>query len=214
MVDKFIMVDLDDERTVKIAEVLGNKTCKKILGVISESDRELSSSDISSKLKIPLNTVDYNLKKLISIGLVEETKRFFWSVKGRKIKTYVAANKKIIISTKPKFGRVIATALLFGAVGFAAKLYGNIFGVSKEVYGGNFISTVQPEVLEKMSEGARLMANSPSISDANNLVSTISSAPVIQISSLFSNTFIWFVIGAIVGTIGYFLYKKLKGGKF
>jgi DNA-binding transcriptional ArsR family regulator len=213
MADKFIMVDMADERTSKIAEVLGNKTCKNILGSISESEKGLSPSEISTKLKIPLNTVDYNLKKLTSTGLVEESKSFFWSVKGRKIKTYVAANKKIIISTKPRFTGVIASALLFGVAGFAVKLFANIYGASMNVYGNNFINTAQPDMLEKMASGPDLVANAPSISDAAGLVSTNSYEPIIQVSSIFSNTFVWFALGALMGILGFVLYKKMKGGR-
>lgn len=213
MADKFIMVDMADERTSKIAEVLGNKTCKNVLGAISESEKGLSPSDISLKLKLPLNTVDYNLKKLISTGLVEESKSFFWSVKGRKIKTYVAANKKIIISTKPRFTGVIASALLFGSVGFAAKLYSNIFMASKEVYSNNFINPVQPDMVQKIASGSGIIANAPSISDASSLAAVSSSNPIIQLSSIFSNTFVWFVFGALIGVLGFVLYKKMKGGR-
>ena len=97
--DKFIMISLGDERAKKISEVLGNATCKKILDYLAET-KEASENDISKDLKIPLNTVEYNLKKLISVGLVEKTKNHFWSQKGKKIPTYKAAKKHIIISPK------------------------------------------------------------------------------------------------------------------
>ncbi|VVB78341.1 Beta propeller domain protein [uncultured archaeon] len=99
--DKFILMDMDDERSKKIAEVLGNKTCKKIIDYLSEV-KEASEKDIATALSIPINTVEYNLKKLIESGLVEKTKNFFWSVKGRKIDMFKLAKKHIIISPKSK----------------------------------------------------------------------------------------------------------------
>ena len=69
MDDKFIMMNLDDERSKKVAEVLGNKTCKKILDHLSET-KEASEKDIADALGIPINTTEYNLKKLIGVGLV------------------------------------------------------------------------------------------------------------------------------------------------
>ena len=99
--DKFIMMGLDDERSKDIAEVLGNKTCKKIIEHLAET-KEASEKDISDALGIPINTVEYNLNKLIKTGLVEKAKNFFWSVKGKKIDMYRLAKKHIVISPKPK----------------------------------------------------------------------------------------------------------------
>ena len=99
--DKFIMMNMDDERSKKVAEILGNKTCKKILDYLSEKD-EASEKDISDALNIPINTAEYNLKKLMQAGLVEKTKNFFWSAKGKKIPTYKLARKHIVISPSGK----------------------------------------------------------------------------------------------------------------
>ncbi|MEK6825474.1 MAG: beta-propeller domain-containing protein [Nanoarchaeota archaeon] len=98
MSDKYLNIDLHDPRAAAIAEVLANKTCKKILDLLAE--KEMSESDISNLLGIPLNTVGYNMKKLLESGLVVKTKTFFWSVKGKKIPTYRLANKKIVISPR------------------------------------------------------------------------------------------------------------------
>src|SRR3989344_1086147 len=102
MNDKFILMGLDDERSKDIAEVLGNKTCKKILDFLAET-KESSEKDISEGLKIPMNTAEYNLNKLIKSGLVEKTQNFLWSRKGKKIKIYKLARKHIIISPNKKF---------------------------------------------------------------------------------------------------------------
>lgn len=97
--NKFILISMEDDRAKKIAEVLGNKTSKKIIDTLAESS-ELSEKDISDKLGLPINTVEYNLKKLVSCEIVEKTKTFFWSKKGKKIPTYKLSNKSIVISPK------------------------------------------------------------------------------------------------------------------
>ncbi len=97
--DKFIMMKMDDPRSKKVAEVLGNKTCKKILDYLAENT-EKSEEDISKELKVPINTIEYNLKKLLESGLVEKAKNFFWSKRGKKIDLYKLAKKHIIISPK------------------------------------------------------------------------------------------------------------------
>jgi len=101
MDDKFILMGLNDERSVKVAEVLKNKTCKKMINHLGDV-KEASEKDISDACGIPMNTVGYNLKNLIEVGLVEKTKNFFWSVKGKKIKMYKLAKKHIIISPSKK----------------------------------------------------------------------------------------------------------------
>ena len=95
--DKFILMGLDDDRAGYIAEVLKNPTCKKILNFLGDI-KESSEKDISDGLAIPINTAEYNLEKLIKSGLVEKTKNFFWSVKGKKIPMYKLVRKHIIIS--------------------------------------------------------------------------------------------------------------------
>jgi len=103
------MIDLEDERLGKISEILANKTCKKILSLLAE--RELSESDISKKLKLPINTVEYNLKKLVAVGLIEKGKSFFWSEKGKKIPLYKATRKIIIISPRAKARKIFGILL-------------------------------------------------------------------------------------------------------
>ena len=98
---KFIMMGIDDERSKKVAEILGNKTCKKIIDHLSETN-EASEKDIADALSIPINTVEYNLKKLLDSGLIDKTKNFFWSKKGKKIDMYKLARKHIVISPKSK----------------------------------------------------------------------------------------------------------------
>src|SRR3989344_4999302 len=93
-----IMIDLDDARIAKIADVISNKTAKKILSLLAEG--ELGGGEISTKLNSPLNTITYNLKKLVEAGLVEKVNRIFWSSRGKRIEIYKLTNKNIIISSK------------------------------------------------------------------------------------------------------------------
>ncbi len=93
--DKFILMGLDDAGD--IAEALKNPTCKKILNFLGDV-KEASEKDIADALQMPINTVEYNLNKLIKSGLIDKAKNFFWSVKGKKIPMYKLARKHIIIS--------------------------------------------------------------------------------------------------------------------
>ena len=84
---------------------MSNKTCKKILGVLAE--KEMSESEIASELGIALNTVGYNIKKLVSAGLIEKVGGFLWSVRGKRIHKYKLSNKKIVISPKVTMRAVV-----------------------------------------------------------------------------------------------------------
>src|SRR3989344_5887700 len=63
--DKFILMGLDDDNAKNVAEVLKSKTAKKILDYLSET-KEASEKDIADKLQLPINTIEYNLKIIIS----------------------------------------------------------------------------------------------------------------------------------------------------
>ena len=75
------MVSFDDPKTSKLADVLGNKTCKKIIDLLAE--KEATKSEIARALRVPLNTVEYNVNKLVEAGLIERSKNYFWSEKGK-----------------------------------------------------------------------------------------------------------------------------------
>lgn len=110
--NNYLSIDLNDPRTKDIAEIMGNKTCKEILNLIAE--KELTETEISQKLKLPINTVDYNIKKLIKSGLIESS-TFWWSIKGKKMPSYKVSNKKIIISPKSFSSKILLLpALIIG----------------------------------------------------------------------------------------------------
>ncbi len=124
---KYILVSMEDEKINHLADVLGNKTSKKIIDLLAGKD-EASEKDIADFLGIPINTVEYNLKKLLKAELIEKTKNFFWSRKGKKIDMYKLSNKSIIISTKSsrissKLKSLLPVAILSGLGAVAIKFF-------------------------------------------------------------------------------------------
>lgn len=177
MAEHYVSVDLDDPRMGHIADVLSNKTCKKILEVLSEN--ELSEGDISKELGVPLNTVDYNVKKLVSAGLIEPSSQFFWSVKGKRIPVYRVSNKKIVISPKSKLRGVIPTVIAVAIITSILKL------------------TLGTPSVGKSAEDTVLYAASESASN------TAAKAGEGVYQSLWnaSNAWAWFFIGALTGML-------------
>ncbi len=135
MSDKYIMIDVNDPRSAVIADVISNKTCKKILGLLAEKER--SEGDLSKSLDVPLNTIGYNVKKLVDVGLIEKVNKFFWSSKGKRISTYKLSNKKIVISPKDIIKGIVPAVVISGVIAWVIKLlipgenYSNQIGASE-----------------------------------------------------------------------------------
>jgi DNA-binding transcriptional ArsR family regulator len=181
-----INIDLNDPRTVKIASAISNKTSKKILGLLVES--ELSEGDLAKKLSLPINTIEYNLKILIESGLIEKSKKYFWSVKGKRISVYRISNKKIVISPKKMIKGVFPAVLVSGLVALVLK--------------AGFVS--------ENSRG-KLQANEVA-SSSGSLASK--STDLSSVIASESNLWIWFFSGALFSLIIYlvwnFIVKRFK----
>jgi len=160
MTEKYLMFSLEDERSRKLGEVLGNKTCKKILDFLSE--QEASEKEISDKLGIPLNTVGYNIKKLKEAGLIEE-KKHFWSVKGKRIPVYKILNKHIIISPKksPRNLGSVLPVVLVAAIFSSFIWFYNKAGLLANKVGEKMLDAT-PQAAESLSGAGEEMVNSTS----------------------------------------------------
>lgn len=189
---KFILVSIDDKRSKKIAEVLGNKTSKKIIDILAENS-ELSEKDISDSLNLPLNTIEYNLKKLLSSEMVEKTKNFFWSEKGKRIPMYRLSGKSIIISPKSskissKIKSLLPAVLVSGIGAFIIKI---LFS--------------EPKFMQDVSEEAMLFSAQKSseitvIPSGGSFISLYSFQP-----------WMWFLAGSllIIAIFASFNWRKL-----
>jgi len=181
MVKKYITVSLDDEMTASLADALSNKTCKKILDYLI--DNEACETEIARDLKVPANTVNYNVRKLLKAGLIEKSKSFLWSVKGKKILKYKVANKRIVIS--PKSSRTVKS--VFGA--FVAVAAG---AVLIRMFSGG-----QADVVQKGAE----VFDEAAIAGASRVVSA-AAQPI----------WIWFLLGGIAALIIFMIlnWRRLK----
>jgi DNA-binding transcriptional ArsR family regulator len=184
---KYLLISLEDEKIKALSEVLGNSTCKKIIDLLSE--QELSETDISKKLKIPMNTAEYNLKKLIKSGLVEQKKEFFWSVKGKKIIQYRLSNKDILISSKKsKYDSVKRFVPVVLISGLGALLIGHL----------------SSQTLINSAVGATKASPAPLMLGAERMAedSGVANLSVNHLTSIFNlNPAIWFFTGVLFALI-------------
>ncbi len=178
MAKSSILIDLEDPRTDKLAEAISNKTAKLILNLLAE--KEMTESDIAEKLQIPLNTVDYNIKKLDHVGLIEKAKTFSWSSKGKAVYRYKLSNKKIVISPKSLVRGVVPALLVGGFFAFLIKWW----------YERPVLQQESLEMVQKSAEAGGRGAALPAaaLQDA--------STSLIQ-----ANLWAWFALGAVVGIL-------------
>ncbi len=97
----FLLVDLNEPKTKKLAETITSETSRKLLNHLAE--KEDTEANIAKELQIPISTVHYHLQKLQEAGLVI-VKEFHYSSKGREVNHYRLANKYIIIAPQKVSG--------------------------------------------------------------------------------------------------------------
>jgi len=187
----FMLVSLEDSKSKSISEVLGSKTCKKIVGYLSER-KEASQQDLSNALNIPMNTLDYNIKKLLESGFIQKRKNFFWSKKGKKIIMYELSNKSIIISPKrsssQKIKSIIPASILTAVSTFAVWTYEKIKYASE--YSRQNILTPSMDFSEEiLSKGTEEASGSISAT-IDNSVNIMTQHP--------TQIWTWFLAGALI----------------
>lgn len=121
--ESFLLLSLSDSKAKKVAQVVNNDSCRKILDYLAKT-KDATETKIADDLKIPLPTVHYNLKQLVEVKLVN-VDEFHYSKKGKEVNHYTLSNKYIIIAPKedssiferlkkmiPAFGVVLAGAFI------------------------------------------------------------------------------------------------------
>lgn len=199
MVEKYLLFSLEDEKAKKLGEVISNPTCKKIVNLLAE--REMSETEIAGELKIPINTVDYNIKKLVEAGIVEKAKHW-WSVKGKRIEMYRVANKLIVISPKrsnvySKLKGIMPVVVISGILTLFVSWYYRAQSQSYKV-----VESVSQEAADLVTKVMPASA-SGGVSDAANFIS--------RTSEIVSNSaWEWFLVGSIVAIIAFLIWNWKK----
>jgi DNA-binding transcriptional ArsR family regulator len=219
----FIMLELDDDKTKKVANVVSNESCRKILDYLAE--HEGTESGISKELDIPISTVHYNLSQLMETGLVIADE-YHYSEKGKEVNHYKIANKYIIIAPKKvngiaqKLRGILPAALITAGVAGIIQLFSSF---SKSAGSATLLSqeaapmmaksiavetvndamlavTAQDRAADAMGAGAPL---------ANETV-TLTANAITQNSPLWHNLALWFLIGAMFALLVYAIISYFK----
>ncbi|MBS3167623.1 winged helix-turn-helix transcriptional regulator [Candidatus Woesearchaeota archaeon] len=165
--DKFILLNIEDPKSKELAQVISSNTSRKILDILAEQD--LSETEISKKLNLPLSTTHYNTQQLLNANIIEK-KGFMWSDKGKKIYIYKLANKLIIIAPKnqssnfyEKLKEIIPMFTIGTLASIGIYLYQNITK-SRDLFGGSQLTNI---VVDNELEAAKSFATEIATSEPN-----------------------------------------------
>lgn len=197
--EKFMMISLEDPKMKNLADVFGNKTCKKIIDYLADNE-EASQKDLSDALKVPMNTMEYNIKKLLESELVNKRKNFFWSKKGKKIVMYELSNKSIVISPRrsvsEKIKGLLPGFMLVGVGTFAAYVYEKVRYV--ETFAKEIAVSSSEESMPMMAKGAEIVMDSASVGVNDEIVNAVVAHAPSAFSVVPSDLWVWFLAGGLL----------------
>ncbi|MBW2984863.1 helix-turn-helix domain-containing protein [Candidatus Woesearchaeota archaeon] len=204
--EKFLLVSLKESKAKKLAQVISNETCRKILDYLAE--KEATETELGKKLNIPISTVHYNLQCLMDGGLVT-VEEFHYSEKGKEVNHYKLANKYIIIAPKSVYGikeklkSVLPVALLTaataGIIQFVQKQKVGAFAGARQAVMEAAPTLDAAPLIEKAAEEA-----APVAAEAAREAVVPTAAP---------NIALWFLIGAVSAIIIYMIIDYIRSKK-
>lgn len=166
--EPFMLVSLKEDKAKKLAQVMSNPTCIRILDYLA--NKEGTESEIAKDLKIPLSTVHYNLQQLAEAKLVV-VEEFHYSKKGREVNHYKLANKYIIIAPQEedesfveRLRQFLPVAILTIGVAATLKLLQMFTGTlppspdsSASVFSDGMDAIASPMAVEAVEDSSRMM---------------------------------------------------------
>jgi predicted ArsR family transcriptional regulator len=233
MKKSFVLVSLNENKAKKIAEVISNNTCRKILDYMA-ARKDVTEADLAKDLGIPISTAHYNMQSLMEAKLVKSNE-FHYSVKGKEVNHYRLANQYVIIAPegekeaiREKLKSIIPTALIMGAAAVVIKLFSGFYTVKASTVMAEAAPRLMgaapaaaPMVADEMAqEAAPMMAKSVADSaveesarevmqdtagaGANYLAQEVPTRAQEAVSNA-PDIALWFFIGAVAGVAVYIL---------
>ncbi len=206
--ESYLLVNLRDEESKQLAQVISNDTSRRILDFLAEG--EATETDIASALNLPLSTVHYNLQHLHHSKLVQ-VDEYHYSKKGKEINHYKLSNKFIIIAptgidnVKEKLKTFLPITLIAGiAAGIIHIANKGIFAAKSASF--SMAETAAPPGL--MKADAADMANEALEAAAAPTFPSIPPAVHPQISIA-----LWFLFGAVFVILMFLLWEFLRKKK-
>ena len=183
MTEKLLMVNLQDDQAKALAQIIANKTSRKILDILSNKDA--TESELAKELKTPMSTIHYNLKQLKKAGLVI-SEEYHYSKKGKEVQHYKLANKHIIISPK-------------NSPGFMDKI--------KSIFPAFILSIAGAGAIHYFMQPARIIATESAVQKSAGADMAFSEAApaAAQAMPAEPNLALWFLAGSLFVTLIVFI---------
>lgn len=213
MADKnFLLLSLEDSKTKKIANVVSNESCRKILDYLAK--KEATESELAEKLQVPISTIHYNLQQLMETGLIS-TEEFHYSEKGKKVLHYKLANKYIIILPKGTYGLkerlkgILPTALITLGTAGVIQLFSKYFSNRTVAAGDNFMVAKSAVMEKSVQESANEIAPQALQAAAESMPQA---APITaeKVYLIPQNIALWFLVGAVFALAVYFIWRMAR----
>ena len=208
--EKFLLVSLNEDKAKKLAQIISNDTCRKIIDLLTEG--EATETELAKKLKIAISTIHYNISHLIKAELVI-VDEFHYSKKGKEINHYKLANKYIIIAPKQTTGikealRKILPVGLITIVGAALIELFNIFRL-----GSGATMSESAKVMDTLAVNpmVNLAAQETAAAGTKAIVDTATN--VATTPAIWQHLSVWFLIGGLAVIILYLLFEILRNSK-
>ncbi|WP_456443909.1 ArsR/SmtB family transcription factor [Thermococcus sp.] len=99
----FETIDIHNEKAKELAQILTNDKAIAILHLLE--DRELSISEISKELDLPISTVSYHVDRMRRVGLVEVVGKKYGK-RLQEVKLYRASNRPILLIPRRSVSKV------------------------------------------------------------------------------------------------------------
>ena len=201
--ESFLLVSLDGQKSKKLAEVISNDTCRRILEALAK--KEHTETELSTTLNIPLSTVHYNLKNLVEARLVV-AEEYHYSKRGKEILHYKLANKLIIIAPQQadatKAGEILKKYLLAATSIVAVGIVMSFFTVLRA--GSTAISSASMKAVDA--------AQTTHSETVPRLMAAATSAAA-QASAAEPSVTAWFLTGAFVALFVMLAIDLVRGNR-
>lgn len=188
----FLLISLEEKKIKKIADVINNDTCRKIIDSLSK--KESTESELAKELNAPLSTIHYNIKQLQEAGLVV-VEEFHYSKKGKEVNHYKLANKYILITPVNTDSKIIDAIKKIIPLAIITAVVATIFQIVDILFKNLYRNNAK-----------NMIYNTYSFAEKTSTIETIYSNLQIQPTT-------YFIIGGIIVIIIYFLYELLKNKK-
>jgi len=206
--ESFVLVSLKESKAKKLAQIISNEACRKILDHLSR--KTATETELSKILDMPISTVHYNIQHLMENKLIT-AEEFHYSQKGKEVLHYKLANKLIIIapagadqnmmdklkSLWPISALIVAATV---AVGYISK-----------VYSGSAVSTAP--MIARTASAADVSVSSASNFAAAPMLAAQKTAGASQSFININSIAVWFFIGAIFAMTAYFIIERFRKQK-